>query len=742
MKSSITNLALGFLLLAIYHLGAVAVGAQSIRAQPITKAWLAGHGPAPWLLDKPNITYRLTDDVRTEGSAFIVGAANVTLDLNGHKVLYGDAPPIAVPNGGFEEGSGPADVPGWDLTGAPGAVRAPARIGMWGSWMLRIPSITATRHIISDAIMIPGGNHTYVATIATRGKDIEEVRLKVIDARTGKVLGAFSAKSAAWGYGPVTPFSVPSPGPVKLRIEIEPTPKASGAVDLDFAAIATEGECGIIASGSPWYFPPYLKTPRIMAASQRAKNFTLRNGMVIQGHGRGHAGNAVDCKNLDGMTIENVTTLVNGMDTVNINAPYTANPTIVGCTLQADIERITNRQANYAAISLINNRGRVLVKGNKIENYPQQGITVTANEPGGRIEIVDNVIKQRAIVTNGYGINLTGVHDFKVVGNKITPIKGRGIILDGWGKIPTANGDVAHNEVSVYEEPNLEYGASLEVTALRIRNWNGGAYHRHIHIHDNVFTARTDAKGVHGAIGMRIRQERNKANSDPCNVIENNHFKAIVATGDPRYSACGVSISHVDAGTGFDVSRNVMESNDTSLAFGDNDSYKQPNEDLLMVQNTIRRSSEGAKRKHRAVVVGAWRTTANNIRLIATKFDGGASQDLEFEELGSGNFGTGWLLDVSATGMPSGTQGTIRIEDKTGKEVFRGKLNDQGVIKGIPLVTTFYQFNEKGPKSVTAAKQDPFRVIVQAGQMMASQQVNIFENTKVRIELREAGKSR
>ena len=716
--------------------------AQGGREAPITKAWLARHGPGPYLLDSAGYTYRLMEDIRTDGTAFIVGAANVTLDLNGHKVIYGDAPPIAVRNGGFEEGSSPTDVPGWDLSGAPGATRTAALAGMWGAWMLHVPSVNVTRRVVSEPVMVPGGNHTYIATIATRGKDILEVRLNVIDARTGKVLGQMTAKSAVWGYGPVTPFSIAAPGSVKLQIEIEPTPGATGTMDLDFAVVAAADECGIIASPAPWGFPPYLKTARITAATPRTKNFTLRNGTLTQGQSRGYAGASVDCKLLDGIKIDKVTAFVNGIDTVNINAGYAANITIDDCTLRADIERITNRQANFAAIILVKNRGNIAVRGNTILDYPQQGITVTENAPGGKIEIVKNIIKQRAIVTNGYGISLTGVHDFVITHNQISPVNGRGIMLDGWGKVPTDNGDIAHNEISVYEKPNLEYGASLAVTALRIRNWKGQSYHRRLHIHDNVFAARTDEKGVQCAIGMRITQQSSAAAGDPHNVIENNRFTALAATLDPKYSAWAVSISGIESGAGFEISRNVMESNDTSLVFGDNDSYEASNEDMLMVQNTMRRSALGTSHAYRAVAVGAWRTTTDKIRLIASKFEGGATDALVFDPLGAGNFGTGWLLDVNVKGVPATARGTVRVEDKTGKEVFRGKLDESGTIIGIPLVTTLYHFDKTGPKSVRSESLAPFRVTVQAGEVMASREVAIAGNTKVDMTLQGSGKGR
>jgi hypothetical protein len=45
-------------------------------------------GEPPFVLDKPGTTYLVTKDLTVEGTAFDVKAANVTLDLGGHTVVY------------------------------------------------------------------------------------------------------------------------------------------------------------------------------------------------------------------------------------------------------------------------------------------------------------------------------------------------------------------------------------------------------------------------------------------------------------------------------------------------------------------------------------------------------------------------------------------------------------------------------------------------------------------------------
>ena len=47
-------------------------------------------GP-PYVLDQPNTCYILTEDVAVDGNAFRIEAEGVTLDLDGHTVLFGDS---------------------------------------------------------------------------------------------------------------------------------------------------------------------------------------------------------------------------------------------------------------------------------------------------------------------------------------------------------------------------------------------------------------------------------------------------------------------------------------------------------------------------------------------------------------------------------------------------------------------------------------------------------------------------
>src|SRR4051812_32492449 len=69
----------------------------------IDDAWLTANGPSPYVLIQPNTTYILAKDIVAPRTAFVVGAANIKLDLGGHSVTYGDTEPLVIPNSGSED---------------------------------------------------------------------------------------------------------------------------------------------------------------------------------------------------------------------------------------------------------------------------------------------------------------------------------------------------------------------------------------------------------------------------------------------------------------------------------------------------------------------------------------------------------------------------------------------------------------------------------------------------------------
>ncbi len=187
----------------------------------ITAAWLAQQGAGPYLLTASDTTYILDTDVTVNGTAFVIGGKNITLDLNQHSVTYGAAAPLNVVNGGFEQGSG-RNVTGWDLSAAPDAALGSNDYYLFGNNVLRFTNITGTESVLSDAIAIPAANREYTATITPQGPFDAAVTLSVIDAVTGLTLASGSVVSVGSGRGAAVSFVPTTTNPVRLRISATP----------------------------------------------------------------------------------------------------------------------------------------------------------------------------------------------------------------------------------------------------------------------------------------------------------------------------------------------------------------------------------------------------------------------------------------------------------------------------------------------------------------------------------------
>src|SRR5262249_26647067 len=194
---------------------------------PIDAAWLAARGSGPYVLDQASATYVLGTDVRTQGTAFVVAAPNVTLDLNGHTVVYGDSTPLGLRNGGVEGGPG-EEGPRWDLSGAPAATLAPNTSHLFGGQVLHLGPFSGIQRIVSGPVAIPMAGRTYTATITPSGVDsTSTLRLTVLDAVTGAVLGSGTSNSTPRGYSAVATFTPLTTDPVQLRIEVIPQSHSS-----------------------------------------------------------------------------------------------------------------------------------------------------------------------------------------------------------------------------------------------------------------------------------------------------------------------------------------------------------------------------------------------------------------------------------------------------------------------------------------------------------------------------------
>jgi hypothetical protein len=609
---------------------------SAMNAIVIDAGWLAARGPGPYVLDQAGATYVLGTDVRTEGTAFVATAPDITLDLNGHTVVYGDSAPLGLRNGGFEEGSG-RNVPGWNLSEAPSASLAPNTSHLFGNQVLHLGPFRGIQRIVSDPVAIPTIGRTYTATITPSGiTAVSVLRLTVVDAVTGAILGTGTSDSTPRGYSAVASFTPLTTDPVRLRIEVIPPPQVTDSFDLDQATLTVSNDYGIVASHisrdglAGWV----NLSPQAQTAYRKAANFTVMNGSVVQGQGNGYASSPLFFRGIAGVTVDNVQTYATGMDTQTLDATYaTDHVTILNSTFREDIDNISDRMLNFATLKLNDIHAPIDVEGNQLLGSPQTGIVIARNDPQFTIVIRNNEFHQNAVTTNGYAILLAVVQNFEIAGNTVLTTNGKGFLLDGFSADLLGHGSIHDNYVDVQESPNREYPRGLDTVALRLRNnLDDSGPQRDLSIQNNTFIARTGPGQFNEAQAVRISYANNNGAMDNAGILlQDNLIKAIVSTPDTSYRAKALVLDRIDDGINLQISGNVLESNDVSLAVADTGGDVTG---VDLINNTLRRSAEGAPRPYTGILAGYDTHEIHRVHLIGTALDNGATANIVW--VGSG----------------------------------------------------------------------------------------------------------
>ncbi len=531
-----------------------------------------------------------------------------------------------------------------------------------------------------------------------------------------------------------------------------PATGMTDTVDLDYASLTTSQNFGVVASTAFYNLPIFLQTSTVLGYAQYVANPVIENGSIVQGQGQSNGGSALFA-NSTAFQASNLTLSIAGDDTQAINAYWASNVSITGCTIQGAIARISDRMLGISAINLMRSSGTVVVQNNKITGQLQSGVVLTGYNPSNSytsVKILNNQISQNSSWTDGYGIAINlGVNNFEVAYNTITPVNGRGIIIDdtAFSSGTVSNGTIHDNQVAVQEGPNLEYGPNeMEATALRIR----GDYRTlsGISISNNTFAASTGPGLDWAATGARISLGNANGVNNNSNMTFTNHtFQAIVTAPDPTYTgsyastAWGVTISGVSPGTGMTFLNNSFVSNVTSLNFGDNDAYGVTDGGIVFIGSTIAKATTGATMSYTGIAAGNWANTVTGVLFVDTTYGSGVTPGVTF--LGTGataeDVEFGVLLQVTvdnAQNQPV-AGASVTILDQNGNQVYSGTTNAQGVIAGIPLITTTLLVPAGGNNSQpTTTTTNSFTVQATSGSLLGSQKVTLNADGQVTVQVK------
>jgi hypothetical protein len=691
----------------------------------IDSTWLSQHGDTgPFVLNQSNTTYTLATDVDVQGTAFVIAGSNITFNLNGHTVTYGDSAPVSVPNGDFSQGSG-GNVPGWDLSQVPGATLVKDTVYLVDPQILQVPNVASTKTITSGNLSIPQTGHTYTATVTPVAVNYgSSMSLSVIDAVTGKVLGTAASRDPNRGFSGVVTFVPTTLDPVKFQVTISPPSGQPTTFYIDSATLTESDDYGIIASNQ-WsgQVPGFSNLPAaVQSAYGGASNIIIRNGALKQGKANGYGSAPFFAQMADGMTVDTMTTFDTGMDISTLDASDSTGPLLVqNSTFNEAGQNISDRMQDFGTIKDERPAGNITVQNNHIEGSPELGVMLDNNAAGTTLLVKGNDIRQNTMVVNAYAIGLAGVQNFTIDSNTIVPTNGRGIDIDGWSASPVQNGVVSNNYVRVQEAPDREYPnyTDNEARAFRIRNNVDyeGAQHN-IQITGNTFIAVTGPGLYHAAYGARIDLVNPTGAMNNANIVfSNNTFEGIVTTTDPNYSATGLLIDGLDPGINLVFQNNVLDSNDTSVGFGGNDNNGGPVADVLLQGNTFSKDTSSVARPYTAVQAGYWTVPVQDVRLIDNQFANGATWGINWIGEGTKDLEVGYTYTAKVVDSNGAaiSGATVVATASNGSTLFTETTGSDGLITAVPMVVTTYSQTTSDPSQITTLTMPPCTIVISAG---------------------------
>lgn len=504
-------------------------------------------------------------------TAFIISGNNIILDLGGHTITFNTNNFSEAINRDFEGWNGSKPV-GWGITGG-NAEPVPAIY--FGKFDL---ILSPGGGIESTPIRLKGGK-TYLAFAFVKGSDKDKVKLSIVRAADKALLAETSWGDSIFSRGYASKGSAENDLRYKpkgdidiiLRFEIIGTsPCRLGMVDIkpafDYGVITNNYHNGI--------YLPDLDSRWFKGFS---KNIIIRNGKIKQGNGHGVRSTGIRLTG-ESWTLQNLSIEMNGINTDGINGSELTNVMIDSCKIESSSIAVFNRMHGSAGINLGKPAGLTVINNNTISHVPQTGISIEGCYREGdrtRYQITGNTIKQKEIITEGYGIGVSGIKDYEIAGNLIEPYQGRGILIDASsgcssGKPGTLRGKIFSNRIlGLYEISNFEYDANhLECAGIRIRNWGEeNQSHKDLQVYNNVITGRTDASGVHKVYGINVTAS---SPNDSIKIFENDI--SVTAEGRGRSAAALVFQGTKVQGNNYVYAHeNKLSSNSEIIRFGGND---------------------------------------------------------------------------------------------------------------------------------------------------------------------------
>ena len=361
----------------------------------------------------------------------------------------------------------------------------------------------------------------------------------------------------------------------------------------------------------------------------------------------------------------------------------------------------------------------------------QTGIQFSASEAAARqgkvqaenFEIYNNMVYIGSCMTNSMGVSATGaLRNFELRNNRIY---GRGEMPEcifvgtgaSYGKV---SGNYTYSRST--GKVSKEYGSGGSLSAAFRMCWGP----HHIEAFNNTFITvsgltdgfRGNARNIWAACSdPRQREWKTSGEID----IHDNEIIAINETRRKTYARAITVCGHHEASShGLKFRNNRVTTNANCVVLSE--SYGAGSSDVKFIGNTFVKADKPGK--FMWLKCGYWNKPTTGTVFIDNKFEGGASVgDISFDGTAERDISVGWTLTVKTT-----PEAAVTITDRTGKEVFKGKADANGLCVARLLQ---YRQTPKGKTSLT-----PHTVKIAQGGKSATKTVTMDKVSQ--IELRPA----
>ena len=479
----------------------------------INNEWLFNK-TSPYYLDQNDTEYILDLNITTDGTAFVILAKNVILNLNGYTVTYNNENPIIVNNGGFESGDN-----GWILSNDSEILYNGSYIHNQvasGNNSLKFNIPCSNQEIISQSTITLEPDTWYALSAMFKYGSTREhsnnQSVKMYVRLVGENLPTIETfwNSTNWRGIQLVEKEFKT-GAIQetynIHIGIEGAAGASTtAAYIDDVSITKTKNYGVACSAFDWALNYYKDITRY----GRCNNPTIKNGIIRQGSNRSCWSHAVIANQAGLVNIENCVLEVYGNNTSCIFG-FTTNSIIKNNTLISNVNTVTSRD-NMHGLMIRDIYGTI--DSNTFLNGPHGGIYPANNKNiisnntfriksnrytnsfciflrgegseayGNNIDCVDDDYACRGIVTGG---NLPN----KKIYNNMIRLKPQTMNQEYEGEsLGGAYGIQIENGVNVEVFNNIVevFGRGGKVYAFRI-NENSSS----LSVHNNVFIARAES---------------------------------------------------------------------------------------------------------------------------------------------------------------------------------------------------------------------------------------------------------